>query len=65
MEREYLKELWKQFLNLAIAIIVFAIIQPVIKGEIKLSVAIIAVLLYFVFTTIGGILIKKGEGLWA
>ncbi|WP_457642355.1 hypothetical protein [Persephonella sp.] len=62
MEREYLKEVGKQLLNLALAIIVFAIIQPLVKGEINPIVAIIAVALYFIITAIGGILIKKGEG---
>ena len=62
MEREYLKEIGKQLLNLAIAIIVFAIIQPLVKGDVNPIVAITAVFLYFIITAIGGILIKKGEG---
>ncbi len=62
MERDYLKEIGKQLLNLAIAIVVFAIIQPLVKGDINPIIAIISVSLYFILTTIGGVLIKIGEG---
>jgi len=31
MEKEYLKEIGKQFLNLAIGIVIFAVVQPLVN----------------------------------
>ena len=56
-----LNELGKGFINLAIAIIVFAIVQPLVSGKASLSIsiasAVIAVILFFIgviLSSIGG-----------
>ncbi len=56
-----LNELGKGFINLAIAIIVFAIVQPLVSGKAFLSIsiasAVIAVILFFIgviLSSLGG-----------
>ena len=56
-----LNELGKGFINLAIAIIVFAIVQPLVSGKASLSIsiasAVIAVILFFIgviLSSLGG-----------
>jgi len=44
MEREDLKEVGKQFLNIGVVVVVFAIIQPFIKHSFDLITTSIALL---------------------
>ncbi len=60
MEREELKEVGKQILNIGVAIVVFAIIQPFIKHKIDVITTFFAFLSYIALTLIGAYLIKKG-----
>ncbi len=62
MEKEYLKELGKQLLNIGVAIVVFAIIQPLMKGDLKPSIAIYSIITYIIITTFGLFFVKLGEG---
>ncbi len=60
MEREDLKEVGKQILNIGVAIVVFAIIQPFIKHEFDLITTLFAIIFYVASTILGAYLIRKG-----
>ena len=60
MEREDLKEVGKQILYIAAAIIIFAIIQPLINHKVDIITIIIALCAYIILTFIGAYLIRKG-----
>lgn len=61
MEKEHLKEAGKHLLNIAVAIIVFAVIQPAVNKEFDVLVAVISIAFYLVIFSIGIYLIKKGQ----
>ncbi len=58
--REAFIELGKHFFNIAVAIIVFAVLQPLIRGNINIKVAIIFSIIYFALVTTATILIIIG-----
>lgn len=60
---EALKELGKHLLNLAVAIIVFVILQPLMAGKMKNFFTISAVIVYLFIVSVGFLLIKKGKEL--
>lgn len=57
---EGLKELGKHLLNIGVAIIVFAIIQPLVNGKFQIGTAILFIIAYFTVVVIGTILIIEG-----
>ncbi len=61
MEKEELKEVGKQILNIGVAVIVFAIIQPLMKNELNVDVLVIALFVYIALTLFGAFLIRKGR----
>lgn len=61
MGKEHLKELGKQLLNIGVAVVVFAIIQPIVSENIRPIVSLVAFFIYLLLTIIGVLLIKKGE----
>jgi hypothetical protein len=48
-----LNELGKSFMNLAVALIVFAIIQPFVKGEFSISITVVSVVISAILFFIG------------
>jgi len=62
MEREDLKEVGKQILNIGVAIVVFAIIQPFIKHEFDVLTTMFAIIFYVASTILGAYFIRKAGG---
>jgi len=60
MEREDLKEFGKHLLNVAVAIIVFSIIQPLVKGDLHPDIVIYSIVAYIIVVTTGMFFIRKG-----
>jgi len=60
VEREDLKEFGKHLLNIAVAIIVFAIIQPLIKGNLHPEIVIYSIIVYIIVVIVGMFFIRKG-----
>jgi len=58
--KKAVEETGKHFLNVAVALIIFAILQPIIKGEFNLKTGIIFVTAYIVILLIGNLLIAFG-----
>lgn len=58
--KESLKEYGKHLLNIGVAIIVFAILQPIVKGEFELNKALYFVIAYIFIVLIGNVLIALG-----
>ncbi len=58
--KESLKEYGKHLLNIGVAIIVFAIPQPIIRGEFKTSIAMYFIFAYILVSVIGNIFIAIG-----
>jgi len=54
-------ELGKQLLNIGVAGLVFAFIQPLVHGELTVEKSIWAIIWYAVFTSIGVFLIAFGS----
>ncbi len=51
-----LKELGKGFINIGVAFIIFAIIQPFVKEKISIKIAVVSIIFSFIFFIIGVIL---------
>ena len=60
---EALKELGKHLLNLALAVAVYLLIQPFLKGEFSLKVFSIGFLFYLLLAGLGFLLIIFGNTL--
>ena len=58
--KEGLKEVGKAIINIGVATVIFAIIQPLVKGEFSTTLGIIAFIVFIVFSTIGFFLISAG-----
>ena len=58
---EALKEIGKHLLNIAVAIIVFIIIQPAVIHKIDKPLAILGIFAYFIIIMISFLLIKAGK----
>lgn len=54
------EEIGKHFLNIAVAIVVFAILQPIIKKTFDIGTAILFIIAYFVVMVVGTIFIIIG-----
>jgi len=61
MEKETLKELGKTSLTIAVAWIVFGIIQPIFSGKFSIIQSILASIGFLSFLVIGVILLNKGS----
>jgi len=55
-----LEEFGKQLLNIGVAIIVFAVIQPLIKHSFNFSNIVIAIISYTIITLSGILFIETG-----
>jgi uncharacterized protein YhhL (DUF1145 family) len=51
-----LKELGKGFINIGVAFIIFAIIQPFVKEKFSIKIAVVSIIFSFIFFIIGVIL---------
>ncbi len=60
LEEETLKELGKTSFAVAVAWIVFGIIQPIFSGKLSIAGGVIAVLFFLAFLIVGIIFIDKG-----
>ena len=60
-EKETLKELGKASLTIAVAWVVFGIIQPVFSGNFSLSSGLTAILGFLSFLGVGVILLNRGS----
>jgi len=60
---EALKELGKHLLNLALAIAIYLLIQPFLKGKPSLKVLVIGISFYFLLIALGFLLIILGNKL--
>ncbi len=58
--KESFKEYGKHLLNIGVAIIVFAILQPIVKGEFKTSTAIYFIIAYIFVSVLGNVFIAVG-----
>ncbi|WP_457634568.1 hypothetical protein [Persephonella sp.] len=55
-----LNEIGKHFLNVAVAVIVFSIIQPLINGKFQIGTAILFIIAYFILVIIATVFIIVG-----
>ena len=60
---ESLKEFGKHLLNLALAIAIYLLIQPFLKGNYTLRLILVGVAFYFVLIILGIVLINLGNKL--
>ena len=60
---EALKEFGKHLLNLALAIAIYLLIQPFLKGNNTLRLILVGVAFYFVLIILGIVLINLGNKL--
>ncbi|RTZ60147.1 MAG: hypothetical protein DSZ31_02550 [Gammaproteobacteria bacterium] len=60
---EALKEFGKHLLNLALAIAIYLLIQPFLKGNNTLRLILVGVAFYFVLIILGIVLINLGDKL--
>jgi len=60
---EALKEFGKHLLNLALAIAIYLLIQPFLKGNNTLRLILVGVAFYFVLIILGIVLINLGDRL--
>lgn len=58
--RKAFEEFGKHLLNIGVAIIVFAILQPIIKGEFNKEVSISFGLIYVIIAIVSSVLIVLG-----
>ncbi|WP_164930571.1 hypothetical protein [Aquifex aeolicus] len=58
--KKTLEEIGKHYLNIGVAIIVFAIIQPIVQGKFNIKVALYFGLAYFIVFSIAIILLVIG-----
>ncbi len=58
--KEASKEVGKGFINIGVAFIIFALIQPFVKGEINTKLFLIAVFGFFISILIGALLVAFG-----
>ena len=59
--RKAFSEVGKQFLNIAVAGLVFAFIQPFVHEELKFNMTLFSAIWYITFTVVGFLLIALGE----
>jgi len=60
---EFLKELGKHFLNLALLVAGALIVQPFVKGKLSLNIALLGVITYISFIILSFLLILWGNRL--
>ncbi len=58
--KEAFQEVGKQLLNVAVAGLVFALLQPIVHRELTINLIVVAALWYFLFTLIGVLFIAIG-----
>ncbi len=58
--KKVFEEIGKHFLNIGVAIVVFAILQPIIKGEFDIKISLVFGFIYLVIVLISAILIAVG-----
>ncbi|WP_297453351.1 hypothetical protein [Persephonella sp.] len=58
--REGLNEFGKALINIGVASIIFAIIQPLVKNEFSSKLGIIALIMFIILSGIGILLISLG-----
>ena len=58
--KEASKEVGKGFINIGVAFIIFALIQPFVKGEFSIKLFFTAILGFFVSILIGSLFIAFG-----
>jgi len=58
--RESSKEVGKGFINIGVAFVIFALIQPFVKGEFNINLFLVAIFGFFVSTLIGSLFIAFG-----
>ena len=61
IEKETLKELGKASLTIAVAWVVFGIIQPVFSGKFSITNGIVASIGFLSFLIVGVILLNRGS----
>ena len=60
MKKEAYKEIGKSSLNIAVAWVIFGIIQPVFAGKFSIVNGVIASLAFIAFLSVGIILLNRG-----
>ena len=55
------EEIGKPLLTLGTVSLIFGFIQPLSNGYFSLSMVFVFLILYFIFTLVGGILVYKSE----
>ena len=58
--KKVFEEIGKHFLNIGVAIVVFAILQLIIKGKFDIKISFIFGLIYLVIVLVSAILIAVG-----
>ena len=58
--REASKEIGKGFINIGVAFVIFALIQPLVNDKISIKLFVVAVIGATVFMIIGGALVGIG-----
>ncbi len=58
--KEASKEVGKGFINIGVAFVVFALIQPFVKGEFNIKLFLVAIFGFFISTFIGSLFIAFG-----
>ncbi len=58
--KEGFKEFGKALINIGVASVIFAIIQPIVKGEFSGKLGIIALIMFLTLSSVGILLISLG-----